>query len=159
MSNSSCGNGNGQLIKQPRKGLPARRGLADLSEPASGVGLNQIIVPPSQLVVGDFPHPAVLTQGNSYLWNDDRSPAKNYSELGSMLNMAGDLYRHSNSASGLRLASSCPGIKPRSIVRGPDLAPVIVDRVDVVVVKNGKLAGSTLPARHLQTMLKAEVFL
>ena len=173
MSNSSCGNGNGQLIKQSRKGLPARSRLADLSEPASGVGLNQIIVPPSplvvgesplvvgesQLVVGDFPHPPVLAQGNSYLWNDDRSPVKNYFELGSMLNMSGDLYRHSNSASGLLLASSCPRIKPRSIVKGTDLAPVIVDRVDVVVVKNGKLAGSTLPAGHLRTMLKAEVFL
>ena len=45
------------------------------------------------------------------------------------------------------------------ISKGAELAPVIVDRVRVLVLKGGKPKGSKIAAAHLNTMLGTETFL
>jgi hypothetical protein len=45
------------------------------------------------------------------------------------------------------------------IAKGANLAPVIVDRVPVLVMKGGKAKGSRINAAHLNTMLGTETFL
>lgn len=47
----------------------------------------------------------------------------------------------------------------RSITKGTELLPVIVDRVPVRVQKKGKSKGSKIDAAHLNAMLQSEVFL
>ena len=45
------------------------------------------------------------------------------------------------------------------ITKGADLMPVIVDRVQVSVVKDGKTKGGKIDAAHLAAMLKSDAFL
>ena len=45
------------------------------------------------------------------------------------------------------------------ITKGGDLMPIIVDRIDVVVLKGGKSIGCDIPTNHLNAMLKSRVFL
>lgn len=107
----------------------------------------------------DFPEPQVLSDNRLFLWDEDGVAAANYVALGRRLAAAGDLYRNPQHGSGLLLASPCAMIPPRQIAQGKQLAPVITDRVRVIVFKNGKPAGSMPSASHMSTMLGAEVFL
>ena len=52
-----------------------------------------------------------------------------------------------------------PGIRHIEIMKGADLFPIVVDRVRVKVIKDGKNKGSKIPSAHLNAMLKAEAFL
>lgn len=100
-----------------------------------------------------------MVNTHSFLWDEGALAVKNYSALGKRLAAAGDLYRNSDYASGLLLASSVPNIAPRPITSGADLAPIILDRVRVKLAKDGKSKGSRIPATHLNTMLRSEAFL
>ena len=68
-----------------------------------------------------------------------------------------DLYRRPGYASGLLLLLEDG--KHVVIAKGAELAPVIVDRVPVMVLKGGKPKGSRIAAAHLNTMLGSETFL
>jgi hypothetical protein len=68
-------------------------------------------------------------------------PATLYPAFGQRLAEAGDLYRAPAYASGLLLASPCRNIKPTEITRPINLARIIVDRVPVTVIDNGKEKG------------------
>ncbi len=45
------------------------------------------------------------------------------------------------------------------MTKGADLAPIVVDRVPVTVVRDGKSKGGMIPSAHLAAMLQAETFL
>jgi hypothetical protein len=91
------------------------------------------------------------------IFDEDDQAAENYRSLGQRLSQFNDLYRRSGYASGLLLLLE--GGKHVVIGKGSDLAPVIVDRVRVSVMKGGKPKGSRINAAHLNTMLATETFL
>ena len=69
-------------------------------------------------------------------WDDSDHAVDNYMALGKVLAPSGDLYRGAGNASGLIMVS--PGGNQISITKGAELLPVIVDRLRVGVIKNGK---------------------
>jgi hypothetical protein len=90
------------------------------------------------------------------IWDEDDQAALNYRSLGQALSQFNDLYRRPGHASGLLLLLEDG--KHVVIAKGSDLAPVIVDRVRVLVMKGGKPKGSRINAAHLNTMLGTETF-
>jgi hypothetical protein len=92
-----------------------------------------------------------------FRWKEDGQAADNYLGLGQRLSECGDLYRRPGYAGGLLLILD--GGKHVVIAKGADLAPVVVDRVPVIVMKDGKPKGSRINAAHLNAMLASETFL
>jgi hypothetical protein len=90
-------------------------------------------------------------------WYDDKIAKVNYKALGERLALSGDLFR--NPQHGMGLIQLLPDGKHTAITKGSELLPVIVDRVKVLVVKEGKIKGSRINAADLNAMLKSEVFL
>jgi hypothetical protein len=92
-----------------------------------------------------------------FVWREDRPLAENYSRLGKRLAASGDLYRSPVYGGGL--LQVLPNEKHRVVTSGLELAPVIVDRVPVWVVKEGKKVGRRIGISDLSTMLRSENFL
>ncbi len=90
-------------------------------------------------------------------WNEDSHAAENYAAIGKQLAASGDIYRNAIYGNGLLMVLH--GGRHVSIAKGPDLLPIIVDRLRVRVMKDGKNKGSTIPAVHLNAMLKSKTFL
>lgn len=95
--------------------------------------------------------------GPVFLWNEDTPPAENYARLGARLAGSDDLFRSPEYGSGLTLLLS--NGKPVQIDKGEGLLPVIIDRVPVQVIRDGKPKGGRIAAAHLNAMLKSESFL
>lgn len=92
-----------------------------------------------------------------FTWIMEDGIANNARRLGALLASAGDLYR--NGTDGHGLLHVLPDGKVHKILKGTDLSPVIVDRVKMWVIKEGKLV-SELPAdNRLTSMLRTEAFL
>ena len=92
-----------------------------------------------------------------FIWDDGKVAKINYEALGKRLALSGDLFRSPWHGSGLiQLLSSA---KHATISKGADLLPVIVDRVRVLVMKEGKVKGSRINAADLNAMLSREAFL
>lgn len=92
-----------------------------------------------------------------FIWYEDGPASENYKALGIKLARTGVLYRCPRYGAGMLLLR--PDGKHVTITRGPDLLPVIVDQVDVIVVKNSKASGGVIGAAHLNAMLKSDSFL
>ena len=90
-------------------------------------------------------------------WHEEDLPQINYPKLGKRLAACDDLYRCRDYAGGLLLILN--GGDHRQITTAKALAAIVVDRVPVQVYKDGKPKGGRIPAAHLDTMLRAEVFL
>jgi hypothetical protein len=90
-------------------------------------------------------------------WNEDDQAKDNYRNLGERLAETGDLFRHADHSIGL-LRVLDDG-EHRDITTAKALAPVIVDRIPVEVIKDGKIKGSRIANAHLDAMLQADVFL
>ena len=90
-------------------------------------------------------------------WRVERGAAANYNKLGRVLAKSGDLYR--NGEHGLALLQVLTDGRPRLIAKGAALAPVIVDRTKMRVVKEGKLVSELPTSAHLNAMLRSEKFL
>jgi len=93
-----------------------------------------------------------------YVWYTERTAAPNYRKLGRILSSVhGDLYRQH--ADGHALVQVLPDGTARRINTGARLAPVIVDRVKMVVVRNDRVVGELPSGAHLNAMLRSEEFL
>ena len=92
---------------------------------------------------------------NDLVWDEDAHAADNYAALGKRLANCKHLYR--GPEYGLIVVR--PGNRHIEIMKGADLFPIVVDRVRVTVIKDGKNKGSQIPSTHLNAMLKAEAFL
>lgn len=90
------------------------------------------------------------------IWDEDQPPQENYEKLGKRLAQGEDLFQRPGFGEGLLLLT--PDRKPFVVTKGADLAPVIVDRVPVVVVRDGKPKGGRFATAHLDTMLRSEKF-
>ena len=91
------------------------------------------------------------------IWDEDLPPQENYGRLGIRLAKCSDLFGRPGFREGLLLLT--PDRKPFPITKGSDLAPVVVDRVPIVVVRDGKPRGGRFATAHLDTMLHSEKFL
>ena len=97
-----------------------------------------------------------LRQEGKFIWIVERGAAWNYEKLGSRLAASGDLYRHHQGHALMQILSEG---KARLISKGPQLAPVIVDRIKMIVTKEGKTVSELPAAAHLNAMLRSEAFL
>jgi hypothetical protein len=91
------------------------------------------------------------------IWKIESGARRNYRRLGDRLAQFDDLYR--NKGDGLGLIQVLPSGKTRMITRGAELAPILADKVSMVVTKNGKVTSETPQNVHLCAMLRSEVFL
>jgi hypothetical protein len=107
----------------------------------------------------DFPEPRAVTHHGVYDWFEDRPAVETYVQFGRSLARAGDLYRNSNYGGGLLLAAALPHVPPTPISTAAALDPLVADRLRVRVLKEGKVKGTSVPTRHLKTMLGSEAFL
>ena len=94
---------------------------------------------------------------SKFVWKVELGAKKNYAHLGERLAYNDDLYR--NGSDGLGLIQVLPNGKTRLITKGSQLAPILADRVSMVVTKDGKVTSETPQATHLNAMLRSEVFL
>lgn len=118
--------------------------------------------PPQQklvLVTNDYPEPAAISDQHPYIWDADLPAAELYPKFARRFVQTGDIFRRTGYAQGLLLASPCPDIPPTEITKASQLASIIIDRLRVLVVKDGKPKGSRIPPADLQAMLTTEVFL
>ena len=90
-------------------------------------------------------------------WKVELGAAPNYGHVSRKLALSGDLYR--DGEHGHALIQVLPNGKSRLIAKGASLAPVIVDRIKMRVVKEGKLVSELPTAAHLNAMLRSEAFL
>ena len=104
---------------------------------------------PGNTPIRPMPSPA------DFVWDEDAHAADNYAALGKRLANCNGLFR--GPEYGLIVVR--PGIRHIEIMKGADLFPIVVDRVRVTVIKDGKNKGSQIPSAHLNAMLKAEAFL
>lgn len=164
MSNTTS-NGNGPLHKGADGAMGSGGGAIDgvdgTETLANGATCNLMVPVQAGLapVTGDYPLPTAITDQRPFLWNADRPAAAVYPRFASRLQQAGDLYRMPAYASGLLVASPCSNIPPIEITKGSELAPIITDRLTVLVVKDGKMKGSRIPPADLNCMLRSELFL
>jgi hypothetical protein len=91
-----------------------------------------------------------------FTWVMEKGAAANYRSLGKLLAASGDLFRHQD---GHALVQVLPNCKTRLISKGSQLAPVIVDRLKMIVTKGGKVTSELPAANHLNAMLRSEKFL
>jgi len=96
------------------------------------------------------------TEGK-FVWRVELGARKNYARLGERLARCDDLNR--DRSDGLGLLQVLPNGRTRSIRKATELAPVIADRISMVVTKDGKVTSETPQAAHLNAMLRSEVFL
>ena len=108
---------------------------------------------------GLFPPPAALARAEPFVWDDGRPDVENYAALGRRLAATGDLYRTPEHGGGLLHVPDAPGAAAVPVRTARQLAPLVVDRVRVQVVRGGKTWGGRIPAAHLNTMLASEAFL
>ena len=73
--------------------------------------------------------PQANTSAAELTWNEDSQAAENYAALGTRLAATGNVYRNAAYGNGLLLV--LPGGRHVSIAKGPDLLPIIVDRLQV----------------------------
>jgi hypothetical protein len=96
------------------------------------------------------------TEGK-FIWKVELGAKKNYARLGERLARCDDLYR--NGSNGLGLIQVLPTGKTRLVMKASELAPVLADRICMVVTKEGKITSEMPQATHLNAMLRSEVFL
>jgi hypothetical protein len=96
------------------------------------------------------------TEGK-FVWKAELGVKTNYRRQGERLSHSEDLFR--NKTDGLGLIQLMHGGKTRLISKGSELAPVIADRINMVITKDGKVTGEMPQSTHLNAMLRSEVFL
>ncbi len=94
---------------------------------------------------------------SKFVWKVEVGAKRNYLRLGERLANNDDLYRHGSD--GLGLIQVLPNGKTRLITKGSQLAPILADKISMVVTKDGKVTSETPQATHLNAMLRSEVFL
>ena len=94
---------------------------------------------------------------DSFMWEDSRPAASNYEMLGAALAKSGDLFAKSDNENGLLMVRQDGTTK--NILSAADFGPVIVDRIRLIILLDGKPKGSRLSSTHLNDMLRTKAFL
>jgi hypothetical protein len=98
-------------------------------------------------------------RGATYVYDADLPPDELFGRFAAALSRAGDLYRHPDGGMGLRLVHG--GDRPRleQVSTAHDLQAVVIDRLRLRVVQDGKPKGGRIPAADLAAMLRTRTFL
>lgn len=91
------------------------------------------------------------------IWDVEDGSAENYRKTAARLSGSGDLFRNKDDGHGL--IHVLPSGESRLITKASELAPLLVDRVRMIVMKNGKVVSELPTAAHLNAMLRSEMFL
>ena len=91
------------------------------------------------------------------VWRMECGARRNYRRLGRRLAQRPDLFRNRAGDHGLLQVGADGTV--RSIVKGAQLAPVIVDALVLRVERDGKTVGELPAATHLNAMLRSRCFL
>jgi hypothetical protein len=140
--------------------MPAHTANDKVSErPIPGAGGDLMVLPPQETIPLTVRGRNPLQAPTSKLvWRVELGSKRNYRRLGERLAQGcDDLYR--NRSDGMGLIQVLPSGKTRMITKGSELAPILADKVSMVVTKDGKVTSETPQAVHLNAMLRAEVFL
>ena len=95
----------------------------------------------------------------AFIWDDHAPPADNYRALARRLAATGRIFRRPEHGTGLLLVAADGDVPFRAIDNAAKLGALIVDCVEVQIVKGEKMAGSRIAASHLGTMLLTDAFL
>lgn len=137
--------------------MSERRRLTRAIETPAGEAARQAFrIAPEPLPVGVRSGLRQEPRAKVFTWVVENGAAANYRRLGKRLAASGDLYRHKD---GHALLQVVPDGTTRLIFKGNQLAPVIVDRIKMVVSKGGKIVSELPTAFHLNAMLRSEKFL
>jgi hypothetical protein len=146
--------------QSPRKKVPDTIPLSIVAVPATkrhkrSKGGNKAVAaakPPLGDVRGVSP-----TRKELLIWDVEEPAGTNYSMLGKALAATGGLYEDATTGNGLVWVR--PDGMARRIGKGPQLAPLIVDRVPMQVQKERKVVRELPTAEHLTAMLHTRAFL
>ena len=94
-----------------------------------------------------------------FVWDENAPVAETYSRLGAILAASNDLFRPSTITRGLIQLSESQEGQPMATCDPVRLSALIVDRLDVRLVKGPREKGSLIPTHHLRLMLMSETFL
>ena len=94
---------------------------------------------------------------DQFVWDVSSGTRTNYEQLGKHLSQFTDLYR--NGAHGLGLLQVLQSGETRLITKAAEFAPLIADRLNLVVMKEDKVTGDMPSAQHLNALLRSEAFL
>jgi hypothetical protein len=98
-----------------------------------------------------------LKEEGHFVWEVDNGASRNYKDFGVRMAVCPDLYRNTSEGHGLILV--LPSGQTRLITKASEFAPVIADRISMVVTKEGKVVSELPKAEHLNAMLRSERFL
>ena len=148
----------GRLVPQcgkPPKGLPGNGSAASKNgnrHPGSNGKAAAAAQRPSGVVRGVSP-----THKGLLIWDVGKPAADNYRLLGDGLATTGNLFQDGTTGHGLVWVR--PDGTTCRIIKGTQLAPLIVDRVPMQVQKEGKVVRELPAAEHLNAMLHSRAFL
>ena len=107
---------------------------------------NGVVTPRDTLPVGG--RKGLQSTQGKFVWKVELGAKTNYGRLGERLARCDDLYR--NGSDGLGLIQVLPNGKTRLINKASELAPVLADRISMVVTKDGKVT-SEMPQATIST--------
>ncbi len=102
-------------------------------------------------------HDEIDNRRPSMFWDEETPAADNYTKLGQLLAERGDLFRLAGDEGGIVVIRRDGTTK--AISTAADLAPLIVDRMDLSIYLGDKPKGTKLSNAHLAAMLRTEAFL
>ena len=90
-----------------------------------------------------------------FVWLKDAPPGPQTRDLCKLLAKLGTLYQ----TPGGRLVQLRPGMEPRFISDPTDLEAVIRENLRIIAMKNGKIAGNSIPSNDLKVLLRSRVLM
>lgn len=114
--------------------------------------------PEGSSAIRDYPTPTVLTQQRLFIYDADLPAAVLFPRLGMRLAASGDIFRVPTYGAGLMLVLRASNHPPIPVDSAKQLGAIILDRVPVIVIKDGKPKGR-IPAGDLDVALRSELFL
>ncbi len=107
----------------------------------------------------DYPTPRAVSTTEEVSWQADKPFAENAVRLGKALAQGGDLFRLSGYGNGLLFVPPTKDSSPVPIRDGRALAPLIIDRLRIVIKEGDKTKYGLPPARDLNILPMCETFL
>lgn len=118
---------------------------------------NDTPVRPLGVVGGGDDQPRGKEKPRGFVWRVECGARRNYRRLGRRLAQRPDLFRNRAGSHGLLHVGADGEVRP--IVKGTQLAPIIVDTLVLRVERDGKTVGELPAATHLNAMLRSACFL
>ena len=154
-----------QVVRKPApqppngKSVPALNTIGEVA--VGGVGGSPIMKAESSQTSanegGESSSLPLKAPDERFVWQVAMGAMQNYRNLGQALAAKGKLYRRGSHGTGL--IAVIPNGTWRLIDRGPQLSPIIVDTIEMVVLREDKVQSELPTMAHLNAMLRTNAFL